>query len=89
MEDDNVGGRLPALAARGLIGRLEIGSKTLCRAVGHITGKAALSGHREAPDNVAVSYYPFQFVGAEPDRFIVRAERVHSSTQSGPGGLNL
>jgi len=54
-----------------------------------------------APDNVAVldpgqgeiltlvTCYPFYFVGAAPDRFIVRAERIHSSAPSGPGGLNL
>jgi sortase A len=36
-----------------------------------------------------VTCYPFYFVGAAPDRFIVRAERIHSPTQSGPGGLNL
>lgn len=56
-----------------------------------------------APDNVAVldpgtgeiltlvTCYPFYFVGAAPDRFIVRAERLHSisSAPSGPGGLNL
>jgi sortase A len=38
-----------------------------------------------------VTCYPFYFVGAAPDRFIVRAERLHSisSAQSGPGGLNL
>ncbi len=55
-----------------------------------------------APDDIAVlnagegeiltlvTCYPFYFVGAAPDRFIVRAERLHSSSaQSGPGGLNL
>jgi sortase A len=56
-----------------------------------------------SPDNVAVlnagtgevltlvTCYPFYFVGAAPDRFIVRAERLHSisATPSGPGGLNL
>ena len=54
-----------------------------------------------APDDMAVlnasegeiltlvTCYPFYFVGAAPDRFIVRAERIHSSAQSGPGGLNL
>jgi sortase A len=54
-----------------------------------------------APDDLAVlntsrgeiltliTCYPFYFVGAAPDRFIVRAERIHSSTPSGPGGLNL
>lgn len=54
-----------------------------------------------APDNVAVldpgrgeiltlvTCYPFYFVGAAPDRFIVRAERMHFSAPSGPGGLNL
>ena len=36
-----------------------------------------------------VTCYPFYFVGAAPDRFIVRAERIHSSPQSGPGGLSL
>jgi sortase A len=36
-----------------------------------------------------VTCYPFYFVGAAPDRFIVRAERLHSQAQSGPGGLNL
>jgi len=53
-----------------------------------------------APDDVAVlnsgqgeiltlvTCYPFYFVGAAPDRFIVRAERLHSIS-SGPGGLNL
>jgi sortase A len=35
-----------------------------------------------------VTCYPFYFVGAAPDRFIVRAERLHSIS-SGPGGLNL
>jgi sortase A len=133
----------PAIAARGLIGRLEIprlglstvliegdDSKTLRRAVGHIPGSplpgqpgnVALTGHRDTffrplrnirendiivvttlqgeyryrvvslrvvtPDNVAVlnagagevltlvTCYPFYFVGAAPDRFIVRAQRV-------------
>jgi sortase A len=54
-----------------------------------------------APDNVGVlnasegeiltlvTCYPFYFVGAAPDRFIVRAQRIHLSTPSGPGGLNL
>jgi sortase A len=54
-----------------------------------------------APDDIAVlnasqgeiltlvTCYPFYFVGAAPDRFIVRAERIHSPAQSGPGGLNL
>jgi sortase A len=56
-----------------------------------------------APDDLAVlntsegeiltliTCYPFYFVGAAPERFIVRAERLHSisSAQSGPGGLNL
>jgi sortase A len=56
-----------------------------------------------APDDVAVlnsssgeiltlvTCYPFYFVGAAPDRFIVRAEKSHfiSAAQSGPGGLNL
>ena len=54
-----------------------------------------------APDDMAVlnttggqiltliTCYPFYFVGAAPERFIVRAERIHSSTPSGPGGLNL
>jgi sortase A len=38
-----------------------------------------------------VTCYPFYFVGAAPDRFIVRAERLYSisAAQSGPGGLNL
>jgi len=42
-----------------------------------------------------ITCYPFYFVGAAPDRFIVRAERVaerqvtRTSAQSGPGGLNL
>jgi sortase A len=36
-----------------------------------------------------VTCYPFYFVGAAPDRFIVRAERIYSSAPSGPGGLNL
>jgi sortase A len=40
-----------------------------------------------------VTCYPFYFVGAAPDRFIVRAERLaatpFSATQAGPGGLNL
>jgi sortase A len=38
-----------------------------------------------------VTCYPFYFVGSSPDRFIVRAERLHysSSAPSGPGGLNL
>lgn len=36
-----------------------------------------------------VTCYPFYFVGAAPDRFIVRAERIYYSAQSGPGGLNL
>jgi len=35
-----------------------------------------------------VTCYPFYFVGAAPDRFIVRAERL-TPTPSGPGGLNL
>jgi sortase A len=54
-----------------------------------------------APDDIAVlnvsdgeiltliTCYPFYFVGAAPERFIVRAERIHSSAPSGPGGLNL
>ncbi len=54
-----------------------------------------------APDDMAVldtsegevltlvTCYPFYFVGAAPERFIVRAERIHSSAQTGPGGLNL
>lgn len=54
-----------------------------------------------APDDLAVldasegeiltlvTCYPFYFVGAAPDRFIVRAERIHSTERSGPGGLNL
>src|SRR5580698_6677387 len=48
-----------------------------------------------APDDIAVlnasqgeiltlvTCYPFYFVGAAPDRFIVRAERIHSPAQSG------
>jgi sortase A len=59
-----------------------------------------LSTRIVSPDNLAVlnagagesltlvTCYPFYFVGAAPDRFIVRAERIHSP-QSGPGGLNL
>jgi sortase A len=35
-----------------------------------------------------VTCYPFYFVGAAPDRFIVRAEKSRAA-QSGPGGLNL
>ena len=158
LANHQAGGRPPAFAARGLIGRLEIprlglsamlmegeDRKTLRHAVGHIPGiplpgqaeNVGLSGHRDtffrpmrnirendiivvttlqgayryrvvstrivSPDNVAalnagvgqiltlVTCYPFYFVGAAPDRFIVRAERVHSifSAQSGPGGLNL
>ena len=150
--------RSPGVAARGLIGRVEIprlglsamviegdDAKTLRRAVGHIPGtpmpgqqgNAALTGHRDtffrplrnvrendiiemttlegqfryrvvstrvvSPDDLSVlnpgtgeiltlvTCYPFYFVGAAPDRFIVRAERLHysSSAQSGPGGLNL
>ena len=55
-----------------------------------------------SPDNVAVlnaakgeiltliTCYPFYFVGSAPDRFIVRAERLQSSSApSGPGGLSL
>jgi len=152
------GGRPPAFAAGGLIGRVEVprlglsavlmegeDPKTLRHAVGHIpgsplpgqAGNVGLSGHRDtffrplrnirendiivvttlqgayryrvvstrivSPDNVAVldggqgeiltlvTCYPFYFVGAAPDRFIVRAERLHSisKAQSGPGGLNL
>ncbi len=133
----------PAIAARGLIGRIEIprlelsaiivegdDSKTLRRAVGHITGtplpgqagNIAFTGHRDTffrplrkirsndiivvttlqgeyryrvvstkvvgPNDVAVldpsakevltlvTCYPFYFVGAAPERFIVRAERI-------------
>ena len=133
----------PAIAASGLIGRIEIprlhfsaiviegdDSKTLRRAVGHIggsplpgqRGNVALTGHRDTffrplknirrddiivvttlqgeyryrvvstkvvgPNDVAVlnpsvnqiltlvTCYPFYFVGAAPDRFIVRAERI-------------
>jgi len=133
----------PAIAARGLIGRLQIprlglsailiegdDQRTLRRAVGHIPGtplpgqpgNAALTGHRDtffrplrnirandiivvttlqgeyryrvvstrvvSPENIAVlnssggeiltlvTCYPFYFVGAAPDRFIVRAERL-------------
>ena len=146
LEDHNVSA-LPAIAAKGLIGRLEIprlglsvilmegdDPKTLRRAVGHIrgtplpghVGNVALSGHRDsffrplrnirendvivittfegqyryrvvstrivAPDDIAVlnasegeiltlvTCYPFYFVGAAPDRFIVRAERLHSTS---------
>jgi sortase A len=160
----------PAVAPRGLIGRLEIprlglsailsegvDARTLRRAVGHIPGtplpgqpgNVALSGHRDtffrplrnirendvivvttlggeyryrvlstrvvSPDDISVlnagtpvdrsqeqdeiltliTCYPFYFVGAAPDRFIVRAarvaplQRVISLQQSGPGGLNL
>ncbi len=145
LEDHNLHGGLPAMAAKGLIGRLEIprlalsvmlmegdDAKTLRRAVGHIrgtplpghAGNVAIGGHRDsffrplrnirendtivittfegqyryrvvstsvvAPDDVAVlnasegeiltlvTCYPFYFVGAAPDRFIVRAERLHS-----------
>jgi sortase A len=55
-----------------------------------------------SPDNVAVlnpsagqiltlvTCYPFYFVGAAPERFIVRAEvQSNSSVQSEPGGPNL
>ena len=133
----------PAIAASGLIGRIEIprlklsaiviegdDSKTLRRAVGHIigsplpgqVGNVALTGHRDTffrplrdirrddtivvttlqgeyryrvvstkvvgPNDVAVlnpsfkevltlvTCYPFYFVGAAPERFIVRAERI-------------
>jgi len=133
----------PAIAARGLIGRIEIpglelsaiivegdDSKTLRRAVGHIpgtplpgqAGNIAFTGHRDTffrplrkirsndiivvttlqgeyryrvvstkvvgPNDVAVldpsakevltlvTCYPFYFVGAAPERFIVRAERI-------------
>ncbi len=133
----------PAIAASGLIGRIEIprlelsaiivdgdDSKTLRRAVGHIpgtplpgqAGNIALTGHRDTffrplrkirpndiivvttlqgeyryrvvsskvvgPHDVAVldrsvneiltlvTCYPFYFVGAAPNRFIVRAERI-------------
>ena len=133
----------PAIAASGLIGRIEIprlklsaiviegdDSRALRRAVGHITGtplpgqagNIALTGHRDTffrplrkirrddtivattlqgeyryrvvstkvvgPNDVAVlkpsgneiltlvTCYPFYFVGAAPDRFIVRAERI-------------
>jgi sortase A len=136
-------GGLPGIAAKGLIGRLEIprlglsvvliegdDPRTLRRAVGHIPGtplpgqpgNVALTGHRDtffrplrnirandiivvttlrgeyryrvvstrvvSPDNVAVlnpseeeiltlvTCYPFYFVGAAPDRFVVRAERL-------------
>jgi sortase A len=59
-----------------------------------------LSTRIVTPDNVAVldaaggeiltlvTCYPFYFVGAAPDRFIVRAERL-AATRPGPGGLNL
>jgi len=133
----------PAIAASGLIGRIEIprlglsaiviegiSSTTLRRAVGHIPGTAlpgqpgnvGISGHRDTffrplrniqQDDIItlttllgeyryrvvstqvvgahdiavldpsgneiltlVTCYPFYFVGAAPDRFIVRAERV-------------
>jgi len=133
----------PAIAASGLIGRIEIprlklsaiviegdDSKTLRRAIGHITGSplpgqmgnVALTGHRDTffrplrnirrddtivvttlqgeyryrvvstkvvgPNDVAVldpsakevltlvTCYPFYFVGAAPERFVVRAERI-------------
>jgi len=133
----------PAIAASGLIGRIEIprlrlsaiviegdDSRALRRAVGHITGtplpgqagNIALTGHRDTffrplrnirrddtivvttlqgeyryrvvstkvvgPNDVAVldptideiltlvTCFPFYFVGAAPDRFIVRAERI-------------
>jgi LPXTG-site transpeptidase (sortase) family protein len=133
----------PAIAAGGLIGRIEIprlklsaivmegdNPRTLRRAVGHMAGSplpgqvgnVALTGHRDTffrplrnirrgdiivvttlqgeyryrvmstkvvgPNDVAVlspsvdeiltlvTCYPFYFVGAAPDRFIVRAERV-------------
>src|SRR5579872_1098016 len=133
----------PAIAAGGLIGRIEIprlklsaiviegdDSRTLRRAVGHIAGSplpgqvgnVALTGHRDTffrplrnirrddtivvttlqgeyryrvvstkvvgPNDVAVldpsvkeiltlvTCYPFYFVGAAPERFIVRAERI-------------
>jgi sortase A len=134
---------IPAIAASGVIGRIEIprlklsaiviegdGSIALRRAVGHINGtplpgqagNIALTGHRDTffrplrnirrddiivvttlqgeyryrvvstkvvgPNDVAVlnstvdeiltlvTCYPFYFVGAAPDRFIVRAERI-------------
>ena len=134
---------LPAIAAGGLIGRIEIqrlglsvivvegiSATTLRRVVGHISGTAlpghpgnvGISGHRDTyfrplrnirrndtitlttllgeyryrvvstpvvgPDDVAVldpngneiltlvTCYPFYFVGAAPNRFIVRAERI-------------
>jgi sortase A len=133
----------PAIAAGGLIGRIEIprlklsaiimegdNPRTLRRAVGHMAGSplpgqvgnVALTGHRDTffrplrnirrgdiivvttlqgeyryrvmstkvvgPNDVAVlgpsvdkiltlvTCYPFYFVGAAPDRFIVRAERI-------------
>jgi sortase A len=134
---------IPPPASGSLIGRIDIsrldfsvvviegtGSRTLRRAVGHISGTAmpgqlgniGISGHRDTffrplrnirkddiinlttlagqyhyrvvsttivkPSNVAVldsdgtqiltlvTCYPFYFVGAAPDRFIVRAERI-------------
>jgi sortase A len=140
--DNTKAGSIPAIAPKGLIGRLEIprlglsailiegdDPKTLRRAVGHIPGtplpgqqgNVALTGHRDTffrplrnirandiivvttlqgkyryrvmstrvvrPENVAVlnssggemltlvTCYPFYFVGAAPDRFIVRARR--------------
>jgi len=135
--------RLPAIAASGLIGRIEIqrlglsvivvegiSAKIMRRAAGHIPGtplpgqrgNVGISAHRDTffrplrnikqndiielttllgeyryrvvstrivgPNDVAVlegsgnevltlvTCYPFYFVGAAPDRFIVRAERI-------------
>ena len=135
--------RLPAIAASGLIGRIDIqrlglsvivvegiSAKILRRAAGHIPGtplpgqrgNVGISAHRDTffrplrnikrndiielttllgeyryrvvstkivgPNDVAVlegsgnevltlvTCYPFYFVGAAPDRFIVRAERI-------------
>ena len=52
---------------------------------------AVLNGASPGEILTLVTCYPFYFVGAAPDRFIVRAERSHliSAAQSGPGGLNL
>ncbi len=52
---------------------------------------AVLNGATPGEILTLVTCYPFYFIGAAPDRFIVRAERSHviSAAQSGPGGLNL